>query len=135
MKGRRGPPEQEQIFPAAPAEAKGPPVKKEEREKYKRVTIHPRPVPTPGQMESARERARIYAWSAGIFSKVTHPRYGSVVVPHRSNYSAICCAAEVWGCDWSEILDATVTWPDPGDRKAKMPGTIRVHRERFGELT
>lgn len=129
------PPEQVSMVPAAPAEAQRPPERNEERERHRSVTIHPRPIPAPGQLEAAQERASIYAWSAGIFSKVTHPHYGSVVVPHRSSFSAICCAAEVWGCDWSEVLDATVTWPDPGDKITNRPGKMPERKERFGELT
>lgn len=29
-------------------------------------------------------------------------------------------AAEVWGCDWAEILDAQV-WAAPGEKAVPMP--------------
>ena len=57
---------------------------------------------------AAEERNRAERWNAPGRSKVTHPKYGTIVVPHRSNLSAIINAAEVWGCDWVEILDAEV---------------------------
>lgn len=43
------------------------------------------------------ERSRRERWAAPGTAKVTHPAHGSVVVPHRSNYSALLNAAEVWG--------------------------------------
>lgn len=42
------------------------------------------------------------------------------MVPHASNLCAIMNAAEVWGCDWAEILDAQV-WAAPGEKAAPMP--------------
>lgn len=52
---------------------------------------------------------------------VTHPKYGSVVVPHSSNLAALMNAAEYWGCDWSEITDASVMVAKPGDGPAVKP--------------
>lgn len=40
--------------------------------------------------------------------RVVHPRHGEVIVPGASPFAAIQCAAERWGCDWSEITDARV---------------------------
>lgn len=54
------------------------------------------------------QRARDERWAAKARAAVTHPDYGSVVVPHASKFSAICCAAEAWGVDWYEIMDSTV---------------------------
>lgn len=122
------PPEQVSMVPAAPAEAQRPPERNEERERHRSVTIHPRPFQTDRQWRDATERSMAFSWSAKIYSKVTHPKYGSVVVPHRSSFSAITCAAEVWGCDWSEVLDATVTWPDPGDKITNRPERKTVFR-------
>lgn len=57
------------------------------------------------------------AWEAGI----TSTEYSTaVVVPHASNLAAIMNAAEVWGCDWAEILDAQV-WAAPGEKAVPMP--------------
>lgn len=61
----------------------------------------------------AKEAARRYRWSAASKSKVTHPKYGSVVVPHRSKLCAMENAAEFWRCDVTEIIStATVEWVD-----------------------
>ena len=56
----------------------------------------------------AEKRARIYMWSSGYKVRVVHPKFGEIVVPHRSNLAAIQCAAEVWGVDWTEIRDAEI---------------------------
>lgn len=48
----------------------------------------------------ARERR----WTAPGKSRVEHPKYGSVVVPHSSNLGALENAAEFWGCDLMEII-------------------------------
>ena len=58
---------------------------------------------------AAARRARIHRWRVPGRSKVVHPAHGAVVVPHASNLCAIMNAAEVWGCDWAEILDAQLT--------------------------
>ena len=52
-----------------------------------------------------------------------HPKYGAVVVPHRSNYAALLNAAEYWGCEWTDIRDAEV-WAVP-------PGTAVVIPKEF----
>lgn len=39
------------------------------------------------------------------------------MVPHCSNLAAILNAAEVWGCNWVEILDAQV-WAAQGEQAA-----------------
>lgn len=67
------------------------------------------------------ERSRRERWAAPGTAKVTHPAHGSVVVPHRSNYSALLNAAEVWGCSWLEIRDATVMLATPGEPPVPMP--------------
>ena len=51
----------------------------------------------------AIERERENRWNAKGRACVTHPKYGSVVVPHSSNLAALMNAAEYWDCDWSEI--------------------------------
>lgn len=69
----------------------------------------------------ADERSRETRWSAKSASRVEHPAYGSVVVPHHSNFSAILNAAEFWGCDWLEILDAKVWAVGPGEKPVPPP--------------
>jgi len=71
------------------------------------------------------ERSRRERWEPKSLARVTHPAHGSVVVPHRSNLAAILNAAEVWGCDWMEIKDATVYVAEHGAVAAKMPIHIR----------
>lgn len=53
-------------------------------------------------------RAREERWRVRGRARVVHPKYGAVVVPHRSNYSALLNAAEYWGCEWTDIRDAGV---------------------------
>ena len=69
---------------------------------------------------AAARRARIHRWSVPGRARVTHPAHGAVVVPHCSNLAAILNAAEVWGCNWVEILDAQV-WAAQGEQAAPMP--------------
>lgn len=76
------------------------------------------------QRRNAAERARAARWKASGVARVVHPAHGSVVVPHSSNYAAILNAAEVWRCDWREILDAEVWRADPGEAPVPMPYII-----------
>jgi len=78
----------------------------------------------PRNAAAARERSRMARWTAPGAARVAHPAHGTVVVPHHSNYAAILNAAEVWRCDWLEIIDATVYAAEPGDVAAKMPYII-----------
>lgn len=55
---------------------------------------------------SVTERARRERWQASGCARVVSREYGTVVVPHGSNFAALLNAAEVWGCDWTEIRDA-----------------------------
>lgn len=74
--------------------------------------------PTEYQKEFEREldkrqndiekRNRKLRWATKNRAQVIHPAYGSVIVPHLSNLSAIICAAEIWKCEWYKILDAEV---------------------------
>lgn len=66
----------------------------------------------------AIERERENRWNAKGRACVTHPKYGSVVVPHSSNLAALMNAAEYWDCDWSEITGASVMVAKPGDGPA-----------------
>lgn len=69
----------------------------------------------------AREREREHRWNAPNRARVAHPKYGTVVVPHSSNFAAILNAAEYWRCEWTEISDAEVWAATPEDGPAVMP--------------
>lgn len=73
---------------------------------------------------SPAERERLERWEFKTLAKVIHPMRGTVVVPHRSNLAALLNAAEVWGCDWTEIRDAKVMVADPGAVPVRMPNII-----------
>lgn len=60
--------------------------------------------------ERAKAMARERRWTAQGKSRVEHPKYGSVVVPHTSNLAAIENAAEYWGCDLMEIISTAECW-------------------------
>jgi len=60
--------------------------------------------------ERAKEMARERRWTAPGKSRVEHPKYGSVIVPHCSNLAAIENAAEYWGCDLMEIISTAECW-------------------------
>ena len=75
-------------------------------------------------LAAAEERQRESRWAATGRSRVVHPVYGTVVVPHASNLAAVMCAAEVWRCDWAELSDAKVWRAGPGDVAVKMPYII-----------
>lgn len=63
------------------------------------------------QLQAARKRNRAARWAKKTKATVTHPKYGSVVVPHMSKLGAIECAAEVWGCmPWDITKDAEVMY-------------------------
>ena len=69
----------------------------------------------------AYQRSREERWNDPGRSRVVHPKYGSVVVPHSSNLTALLNAAEYWGCDWLEIRDAEVLATKPGDGPVVKP--------------
>ena len=71
--------------------------------------------------EQATARERENRWCAKGRAKVVHPKYGQVIVPNGSNYAAILNAAEYWGCDWPEVLDAEVWLALPGDGPLVKP--------------
>ena len=71
---------------------------------------------------AAEELARERRWSYPGKSCVVHPKYGSVIVPHGSNLSAIENAAEYWGCDVSEVISTARVWDcDQSLPAVKMP--------------
>ena len=58
-----------------------------------------------------KEAARVRRWTANNRARVTHPKRGSVIVPHVSNLGALENAAEFWKCDLMDIIkDAKVEW-------------------------
>ena len=73
---------------------------------------------------STQERARLERWESKATARVIHPVHGTVVVPHHSNLAAVMNAAEVWGCDWTELRDAAVLRSELGDIPAHMPHLI-----------
>lgn len=84
------------------------------------------------QEQTRREavaRARFHRWQAPGRSRVVHPAHGSIVVPHASNLAAILNAAEVWGCDWTTIMDAGVWITDQTEPAAEMP----IHYRKGGQ--
>jgi len=68
----------------------------------------------------------VYAINALLINSllVVSRKYGTVVVPHGSNFAALLNAAEVWGCDWTEIRDAEVWRADKEERPVPMPHLI-----------
>ena len=53
--------------------------------------------------ELASRRRNKELWKAKLQARVSHPKYGEVVVPCYSPLAAVECAAEAWGTTWSEI--------------------------------
>lgn len=77
----------------------------------------------------AMSRDRIDRWNARAKAVVTHPERGAVIVPCRSNFAALLCAAEVWGCDWMEIRNATIRAKDENAPVGPVQeGDINDHR-------
>ena len=73
---------------------------------------------------SAAERSRLERWRATGCARVESPKYGTVVVPHQSNLSAILNAAEVWGCDRTDLRDVKVWSADKEEKPIPMPHII-----------
>lgn len=69
---------------------------------------------------SPAERSRLERWEVKTLARVIHPDHGMVIVPHRSNLSAIMNAAEVWRCSWSSITDAEVLPPEKPTHKGVL---------------
>ena len=73
---------------------------------------------------NVKEQDRRRRWSATGTARVSHPAHKSVVVPCSSKLSAIMNAAEVWGCEWTELRDAEVWRADAEDKPVPMPHII-----------
>lgn len=79
--------------------------------------------------EEAEKRSRVNRWTASGKSRVTHPRYGSVIVPHLSKLAAIENAAEFWKCDTLDIIqDASVDWVPADDGPVRRPKEFYKNR-------
>ena len=63
---------------------------------------------TEDRHRAGAERAKASRWAAPGRARVIHRSHGETIVPCASKFGAILCAADVWGCDWSEVLDAEV---------------------------
>ena len=77
----------------------------------------------------AEQRTRVERRNAKGIAKVSHHKYGTVIVPHSSNFTAIRNAAEFWGCDWLEVLDAQVLRADPEDKPVCIPPILHKGQE------
>ena len=67
--------------------------------------------------ETAKRREREMRWLETGKARVSHPKYGSIIVPHGSKIMALENAAELWGCDLLEIIKEAEVWavePDAG---------------------
>lgn len=72
--------------------------------------------------EEAESRSRVNRWTASGKSRVTHPNFGSVIVPHLSKLAAIENAAEFWKCEPLDIIqDASVEWIPADDGPVRRP--------------
>lgn len=72
--------------------------------------------------EEAERRSRVNRWTASGKSRVTHPNFGSVIVPHLSKLAAIENAAEFWKCEPLNIIrDASVEWIPANDGPVRRP--------------
>ena len=72
-------------------------------------------------------------WSAKGKAKVTHPMWGEVIVPCASKLAAVRCAAEVWGADWAQLMDAKVEACDQSLPAEKRPTRQEIQERRAKE--
>ncbi len=71
--------------------------------------------------ETGERRGVQHRWSAPTIARVVDPVRGTVVVPCRSKFAALLCAAETWGCRWVELDKAEVLRPQVGDVAVTPP--------------
>lgn len=57
---------------------------------------------------AAEAQSRKYILSAPASARIIHSEHGEVIVPCRSKLTALLCAAEIWGCDWTDFREAQV---------------------------
>lgn len=60
------------------------------------------------RLEQAQLRAYWERWSKTAKARVTHPVFGSVIVPCGSCFASILCAADIWNVPFVSLLDARV---------------------------
>ena len=90
--------------------------------------------------EGAMERAAALRWAAKGKAQVTHPRYGTVIVPCQSPIAAVFCTAEVWGSEVEAIEDYRVLSCDqslPAEKrpeKKQLKKTWMVIHGKYGFL-
>jgi len=75
---------------------------------------------------AAEQLDRSSRWTKKGLARVTDKDRGSIVVPCGSPYSALLCAAEYWGCDWTDITGATVMAAEPGAIAVSPPESIDI---------
>ena len=75
-------------------------------------------------IHGAEAASRCYRWTAKTKARVSHEKYGEVIVPHRSNLTAIENAAEFWRCDPYEIISTARV-----DRVPDDAGPVRKPKE------
>lgn len=81
--------------------------------------------------EEAKAKGRAIRWTAKGRARVTHPEYGSVIVPHMSNFAALENAAEFWKRDVLEIIPcATVEWIPDTEGPVRRPKEFYREKER-----
>lgn len=88
------------------------------------------PVWSEERSRAADERAANERWEAKPKARVTHPVWGSVIVPCSSTLAAIFCAAEVWGVDWAQIINAKVEACDQSLQTVKRPGEGEMDKKK-----
>lgn len=82
------------------------------------------------QHRDAVARAADLRWSAPSKAKVTHPMWGSVIVPCSSGLAAVQCAAEIWNVDPVQIMDARVEACDQSLPAQPRPGSPEDPKKR-----
>ncbi len=71
--------------------------------------------------EAGKRRGFRHRWSAPTIAQVVDPVRGIIIVPCRSKYAALLCAAEAWGCRWTELDGAQVMCAQVGDVAVRPP--------------
>lgn len=75
---------------------------------------------------TAIERARAHRWLARGKARVTHGKYGSVILPSSSKLTALENAAEFWKCDIGELFGTAKVERVPDDA-----GPVRRPKEFY----
>ena len=67
----------------------------------------------------AKEQERRERWAFPAKAAVSHQIHGETIVPCASPLAAVMCAAEIWDCDWVNILGAEVRRYEESARDAE----------------